>query len=129
MSSVLLDTHAYLWFVYDDSRLSKKADKIISNDNVKKYLSIASLWEIAVKQQIGKLELGMDFEKFLHDFVLTREIDILAIDPSHLVAYASLPLLHRDPFDRLLIAQAQVEDLPIITTDKRFLPYEVMVTW
>ena len=129
MKRALLDTHAFLWFVFDDARLSKTADKVISNNKIEKYLSIASLWEIVIKQQIGKLDLGMDFEVFFQDFILTREIEVLSIDPSHILAYSRLPLHHRDPFDRLLIAQAQVASLPILTADNNFNPYEIEVSW
>jgi PIN domain nuclease of toxin-antitoxin system len=125
----LLDTHAFLWFVFDDPRLSKTADELISNDKIEKYISIASLWEIAIKQQIGKLKLGMDFENFLADFVMAREIEVLSIDPAHIIAYSRLPLHHRDPFDRLLVAQAQTAKLPIVSADKNFGLYEVAVSW
>ncbi|MDJ0766422.1 MAG: type II toxin-antitoxin system VapC family toxin [Myxococcota bacterium] len=129
MNRILLDTHAFLWFVFDHPQLSQRADALISDDTIEKYLSIASLWEIAIKQQIGKLALGMDFETFLRDFVIARKIEVLTLDPPHLIAYAHLPLHHRDPFDRLLIAQARVANLPILTADRDFASYEIAVTW
>ncbi|HUU00706.1 MAG TPA: type II toxin-antitoxin system VapC family toxin [Myxococcota bacterium] len=129
MESILVDTHAFLWFVFDDHRLSENADQVFSDRGIKKVLSIASLWEIAVKVSIEKLNLGMSFPKFTEHCVQTREIDVLAIRLSHLTEYIDLPLHHRDPFDRLLIAQARVEHLPLLTSDKRFSIYGLQVLW
>lgn len=129
MKRVLLDTHAFLWFVFDDTRLSKTADDLIGDDRIEKFFSVASIWEIAIKQQIGKLELGMDFEKFFSDFIIDREIEIISLEPLHVLAYSRLPLHHRDPFDRLLVAQAQVTKLPIVSSDKSFGLYDVAVSW
>jgi PIN domain nuclease of toxin-antitoxin system len=129
MKSVLVDTHAFLWFVFDDPRLSADADRVFSAQDIKKVLSVASLWEIALKVGLKKLDLGMSFSDFLHRCVQTRELDLLAIRLTHLISYIDLPFHHRDPFDRMLITQARVERLPVLTSDKRFSIYGVHAFW
>ncbi|MDY0000010.1 MAG: type II toxin-antitoxin system VapC family toxin [Polyangia bacterium] len=129
MSEALLDTHAFLWFVFDDPRLPSTAAKLIEDETVTKILSVASLWEIVIKSQIGKLSLGMELETFFEGQVLNRDLEILDIDLRHLVAYGKLPLVHRDPFDRLLVAQARVLGLPIVTSDPIFSEYDVPIVW
>jgi PIN domain nuclease of toxin-antitoxin system len=129
VSRVLLDTHAFLWFVFDDSRLSGKAAERIADRDTISLLSIGSLWEIAIKSQLGKLDLGMELAEFFRRFVEEREIERLEIRIADVVAYGRLPLLHRDPFDRLLVAQAQNLEVPIVTSDPRFAPYGVPVLW
>lgn len=129
LSRVLLDTHAFLWFVFDDPRLSGRAAEVLEDESVEKVLSIASVWEIVIKVQIGKLGLGMPLERFVRDFVEGRTLTLLRIDLEHLLAYGALPLHHRDPFDRLLVAQATALGLPVVTTDPNFAPYGVTVIW
>src|SRR5690242_9151928 len=102
----LADTHAFLWYIFDDPRLSDRAERAF-NDQSEVLFSLASLWEIVVKVSIGKLKLGCEYKKFVEEYVLKREVELLSIDLPHLANYASLPLHHRDPFDRLLIAQAR----------------------
>lgn len=125
----LLDTHAFLWFVFDDPRLSQRAADLIEDQDVVKLLSVASLWEVAVKTQLGKLALGLDLETFFRRHVEERLVDLVGVQLPHLVAYGNLPLHHRDPFDRLLISQAEVLDVPIVTADARFAPYGVETVW
>ena len=129
MTAVLLDAHAYLWFVFDDPRLSPAAANKIENPRVTKLLSVVSLWEIAIKLQIGKLELGMPLAEFFDEFITARELDLVDIELSHLLAYDALPLEHRDPFDRLLIAQARVLKVPVVSADPSFQKYNVQVLW
>lgn len=129
MNEALLDTHAFLWFLYDDPRLSTAAATQIEDEAVKKVLSVASLWEIVIKSQLGKLSLGMELETFFENHVVSRDLELLDIDLRHLLAYDKLPLIHRDPFDRLLIAQARVLGLPIVTSDPVFSQYEVQIVW
>jgi PIN domain nuclease of toxin-antitoxin system len=126
---VLLDTHAYLWFAFDDPRLSRKACKVIEDSTVEKFLSVASLWEMVIKISLSKLTLGMGFDQFCVDHVQGRDLEVLPIQISHLSSYARLPFHHRDPFDRLLIAQCQVERLAAVTADDRFAQYGVHVVW
>ena len=129
MNRLLIDTHAYLWFVFDDERLGPGASAAIGDAAIVKALSVASLWEIAIKVSLGKLELGTSLDRFLADEVEGREIDLLAIKITHLTRVVGLPFHHRDPFDRLLIAQALVEGLPIATADPRFADYGVRTIW
>ncbi len=129
MSGVLLDTHAFCWFVFDDPRLSGKGAAVIEDRKIIKYLSVASLWEIVIKSQIGKLSLGMDLEFFFNDHVTGRDLELLDIEVRHLLEYDGLALIHRDPFDRLLVAQARVTGLPVVTSDPVFERYEVKVIW
>lgn len=129
MNRLLIDTHAYLWFVFDDERLSPGASAAIADAAIVKALSVASLWEIAIKVSLGKLELGTSLDRFLADEVEGREIELLAIKNTHLTRVAGLPFHHRDPFDRLLIAQALVEGLSIATADPRFAAYGVRTIW
>ncbi len=129
MTQVLLDTHAFLWFIYDDQRLSPTADSCIADPETEIFFSIGSLWEIAIKHQIGKLNLGMEFDDFHRKFVQERTINVVSLEFPHLVAYSRLPLLHRDPFDRLIIAQAQVMNVPVVTSDRNFALYDIQVAW
>jgi PIN domain nuclease of toxin-antitoxin system len=126
---VLLDTHAFLWFLYDDPRLSAIAGAAIADPGSTPLLSLVSLWEIVIKTQLGKLQLGMPVERFFAEHVHGRQVDLVGVDPFHLLAYANLPLLHRDPFDRLLVAQAMTLGVPVVTADPHFAPYGVDVIW
>ena len=129
MSAVLLDTHAFLWFVFDDPRLSDLAAATIEDQAVTKVLSVATLWEIAIKRQIGNRELGMELADFFDQHVTGRELELLDIELSHLLAYDALPLAHRDPFDRLLVAQAGALGVPILSADPAFSQYAVKIVW
>lgn len=129
MSRILLDTHALLWFLFDDPRLSQHAAALIEDEQTDKLLSIVSLWELTIKSQLGKLSLGMPLDAFLDEFVQRSSLEIVPIELPHLLAYAALPLLHRDPFDRLLIAQAQALGVPLVTADQAFSPYPIETVW
>jgi len=129
VSRLLLDTHAFLWFVFDDERLSETVAALIEDPAIEKILSIASLWEIAIKVSLGKLELGTSLDRFFATEIEGRDLELLAITNAHLIRVAGLPFHHRDPFDRLIIAQAAIEGLPIATGDSCFTPYGVMVAW
>jgi PIN domain nuclease of toxin-antitoxin system len=129
VKQVLLDTHALLWFVFDDARLSDTAAATIENERVTKLLSKASLWEITIKTQIGKLNLGMSLTDFFERFIINREIELIDIELGHLVVYQTLPLHHRDPFDRLLAAIARKLNIPIVSADSCFSKYDVKVIW
>jgi len=126
---VLLDTHALLWFLFDDPRLSARAVEVIEDGEVAKLLSVASLWEITIKTQLGELDLGMPIEAFLADFVRGRVLDVLPIELPHLLTYHALALHHRDPFDRLLVAQASTLDVPLVTSDSAFDAYDIVTIW
>jgi PIN domain nuclease of toxin-antitoxin system len=125
---LLLDTHTFLWFIDDNPRLSSTAKSLLESDN-DLLLSTASLWEIALKLSIGKLSLPRPFEPFVRQQLSVNAIDILQIDTAHLSVVATLPFHHRDPFDRLLVAQAMVEQLPIVSADEAFNAYSIERLW
>ena len=113
----LLDTHAFLWWINDDSRLSLPAREIISTRENELFLSAASGWEISIKSQIGRLRLPGIPAEFVSRQLSLNGIRALPISMSHALHYHALPMLHRDPFDRMIVAQAQVEKLPILSAD------------
>ena len=127
--NVLIDTHALLWFFLGDTRLSKRARKIIESDKTTCVLSDASLWEISIKQSIGKLELAEPFDSRLTAALQRNAIEVMPIRRTHLFGVARLPFHHRDPFDRLLISAAVVENLTIITDGAAFTKYDVNLAW
>lgn len=129
MRPLVIDTHAYLWFVFDDPRLSDRAAAAITDYGHEAILSIGSLWEITIKRQLGKLDLGMELSVFVRRYVEQRRVTVLPIDLAHLTAYDLLPMHHRDPFDRLLAAQARVLQAPIVTSDRHFQSYDLEVVW
>jgi len=124
----LLDTHAYLWFVSGDEQLPESAGKIIKDINQSCFLSAASLWEITIKHQNNKLDLGISLKE-LFEFADRNQIEIIPINFEHLLLLSKLQIHHNDPFDRLIIAQAISEDLIIITRDKLFKNYKVKIVW
>ncbi len=123
----LLDTHTLLWYLRDSPELSKKALKIISTED-EIFVSVASLWEIAIKNSIGKLDLEFSLEK-IEELCDEKDITILQINGKQLDKIKLLPKIHSDPFDRLIIAQAQTENLTIITTDSKIPKYPVKTLW
>ena len=126
MIRALLDTHALLWLLSNDSRLLKRWIEIVEDRSNTIYLSIASLWEIAIKTSTGKLELPAPFaDLILQNHIEHRGVILLPIIPLHLIELERLPYHHRDPFDRLIISQAIVEGLPVITTDPKFKLYNI----
>ncbi|WP_027355361.1 type II toxin-antitoxin system VapC family toxin [Desulfofundulus thermocisternus] len=125
----LLDTHVFLWWITDDPQLSPRARKIISSGENKLYLSAASGWEMAIKARLGKLSLPDNPEPFILEQLAVNAIEPLAVSMRHALHVYTLPDFHRDPFDRLLIAQAQLENLPIITADPKIASYPVEVIW
>jgi PIN domain nuclease of toxin-antitoxin system len=126
---VLLDTHAFLWWVDGGERLSTRARRAIANPGNECLLSLASAWEMAIKVSLGKLELPGTPERFLSDQLAANRFRLLALDLRHVSGVASLPFHHRDPFDRLLAAQALAERIPIVSADPVFRRYGVRRLW
>jgi PIN domain nuclease of toxin-antitoxin system len=124
----LLDTHTLLWFLQDDPQLPEKVSNEITDIDNKCYVSIASLWEIAIKLKLGKLSLKFPFEKFA-SYLSDNDIELLPISFEHLVKVLNLDPHHRDPFDRIIIAQGLVEDLTIVTKDEHFPSYTNRILW
>lgn len=125
----LLDTHAFLWFINGDSQLSVKARELIEEFSDPAVLSVASLWEIAIKVSSGKLNMAEPFDILIPQQMTVNRIRALDILLPHLTEVVQLPFHHRDPFDRLLIAQAIVEKIPIVSRDKAFDAYGVTRLW
>jgi PIN domain nuclease of toxin-antitoxin system len=128
---ILLDTHTFLWLINKlyHSKLSETANSLFLNKQNLFYLSIASVWEIAIKVNLGKLNLEQPIENFILPQLQENDINLLGISFQHAVKVAELPHHHRDPFDRMLIAQSLVENLPILSRDKAFDAYNVQRLW
>ena len=125
----LLDTHTYIWFESQRDKLSPRVMEICTSNEHILYLSTASVWEMQIKIQLGKLDFPHLQAKIANQLAL-RQLKILPIKLPHIYALARLPLgEHRDPFDRLLVAQALHENWPILTTDPRFTQYSIKTVW
>lgn len=126
---LLLDTHTFIWFVTDNPKLSDTARVLINEGNNEILFSTASIWEMAIKQSTGKLSFGLPFRVFIeHQFSLNR-IDLLNINLDHIEVVVTLAFHHRDPFDRLIIAQGMVEQIPILSADSVFDSYPIQRLW
>ena len=125
----LLDTHALLWITTDDPKLSKKAKNIYLDAENEILLSIASIWELAIKSSIGKITFQKDLDDFVDVHIKGNNIEILKIELPHVLRIEKLPFHHRDPFDRLIIAQAVENNLKILGADNTFDKYKVKRIW
>lgn len=126
---VLMDAHVFLWFVNGSSQLSAHARTIIEDPANDKFLSMASIWEMAIKISIGKLSIAQPFEQFIPHQLQINGFEMFEIKFDHLSKASQLPFHHRDPFDRLLIAQSLAEQMPIISVDPVFDSYSVQRLW
>lgn len=127
--NVLLDTHAFLWFIGADKRLSATARSTIEDPDNSCFLSMASAWELSIKGSQGKITFGEPFESFLPEQLSLNGFDFFNITWQHVAQVHSLPLHHQDPFDRLIISQSLVDELPVITRDRDFPAYGVATIW
>ncbi|MBM3322247.1 type II toxin-antitoxin system VapC family toxin [candidate division WOR-3 bacterium] len=125
---LLLDTHVFLWFVSGDERLSRRARRAIEASDAEPVLSAASVWEMAIKAGLGKLTLPASVEEYVGG-KLYEGFSMLPVDWHHAAAVEHLPRHHRDPFDRLIAAQALAEKLPLVSSDSVFRRYGVRVVW
>ncbi|HMW03331.1 MAG: type II toxin-antitoxin system VapC family toxin [Blastocatellia bacterium] len=125
----VIDTHTFLWLTSGDPQLSQTALDLLQDAESEIWLSEVSLWEIAIKMNIGKLTLSDAFEIFIAEQTAAYRIDILDVTVAHLSKLISLPLHHRDPFDRLLVAQALAENLPFVSIDAKLDAYGVNRIW
>ncbi len=126
---LLIDTHTFLWAIEDITQLSRTSRDLLQDSQNEILLSTASLWEMAIKLSTGKLKLGGAFATFIPLHLSLNRVKILSADFQHYVIIASLPHHHRDPFDRLIIAQALAESLPIVSIDQKFDAYGVQRLW
>lgn len=126
---VLLDTHVFLWWVTDDPRISPKVRKIMEDGEKELFLSAASIWEMAIKSHLGRLQLPKNPNLYLSEQMALNIIQSLSITMHHALQVYSLPDIHKDPFDRIIIAQALSEDIPILTKDGDIPKYGVQTIW
>ena len=129
MTRLLLDAHTFLWFVWDDPLLSREAKALIEEPANHKFVSVVTCWEIAIKAGLKKLALGESAATFLPRHLSLNQFDLLGLELQHASHVETLPLHHKDPFDRLLIAQAAVEHLPVVSADSQFDAYGVVRLW
>ena len=126
--NLLLDTHAVIWFLNGDPQLSKTASFLISDLASVRFVSMATIWEIAIKIKTGKLDIEFPINDLMDKLLLNGMI-VLPIEFRHVLQTNNLDLHHRDPFDRMIIAQSITEDLTIISKDKNFSLYPIKLLW
>jgi len=125
----IADTHAFIWFVTDSPQLSAPAKKLFESPDSERLFSLASVWEIAIKTNLGKLSFDQPLEQFLPEQIALNYLRLLDISLAHALRIATLPLYHRDPFDRMIAAQGLIENLPILSNDSAFDAYGVERIW
>jgi PIN domain nuclease of toxin-antitoxin system len=126
---LLIDSHIFIWYILDIQKLSAIVRALIDDEDNKILFSTASVWEMAIKQSIGKLSFYLPFEVFIKQQLSLNDFNLLDIKINHLAVVATLPFHHRDPFDRLLIAQSLVEKIPILSVDSAFDAYPIERLW
>jgi len=126
---LLLDTHAFIWWDSEPERLSLTVLALCQNQENTLLLSVASVWEMQIKLQLGKLKLTLPLPILIESQKTTNNIQVLSVELEHVLALENLPSHHKDPFDRLLIAQANVEDFVVVSNDPIFKKYPVKVVW
>lgn len=126
---LLLDTHSLIWFFSGDPKLSYDARQFMEDTDYIKLISLASVWEMGIKQSMGKLTLSLPLEEYINEKIALENFQILPIELNHLAKISTLPFHHKDPFDRLLIAQAETERIPILSRDIAFDKYNVHRFW
>ena len=129
MTKLLLDTHTFLWFIGGDPQLDRYSRQLIEDPQNQRYLSVVSVWEITIKSSLGRLQVPTPPSRLIQDHIWPNAIELLSITSEHLDRLYSLPHHHKDPFDRLMIAQAIEEDMVLITKDHAFAAYDVKRTW
>jgi PIN domain nuclease of toxin-antitoxin system len=127
--TLLLDAHAFLWFCQNDSALTASARSLIEDPGNRKFVSVASCWEIAIKAGLKKLVPGEPSSTYLSAALLRTGFDLLSITLEHATVVETLPAHHKDAFDRLLIAQAMIEAIPVVSIDDKFDAYPVTRLW
>ena len=126
--NLLLDTHAVIWFITDDLKLPRKTRTLLEDDSNNCFISIATLWEIAIKNSLGRLELHAELNE-IFGIIDKTGFELLPITASHILANANLPHHRHDPFDRIIIAQSIEENLLVVTKDEKFRNYDASIAW
>jgi PIN domain nuclease of toxin-antitoxin system len=127
--NLLLDTHAFLWFIDGSTKLSQRARELIEDQRNAKLVSVASLWEMGLKMGLGRLELAQPFEELIPRQMELNGFGLLPVRIPHIVRVISLPFHHRDPFDRMIVAQCVAEDLSVVSLDSVFDKYSIQRLW
>jgi PIN domain nuclease of toxin-antitoxin system len=125
----IADTHAFIWFITDSPQLSAKAKELFESSDSERLFSMASIWEIAIKASLGKLSFKKPLNEFLPEQIAANSIQLLNISLSHALRIEKLPFYHRDPFDRMIIAQSLTESLPVLSKDITFDTYGIKRVW
>jgi PIN domain nuclease of toxin-antitoxin system len=125
----LLDTHTFLWAVLNDRRLSDTAREIWVTDGEELFLSAASVWEVAIKVSLGKLSLDRPLEQYFHEELHGNDVELLPLRIRDAAKLPELPFHHGDPFDRLIVAQALVDDIPVVSVDPQLDAYGIKRIW
>ena len=126
---LLLDTHTFIWWANEPEKLSEKAVAACQDDTNTLLLSVVSVWEMQIKMQLGKLKVSRPIEGLIKTQQQANGLQVLSIELAHVLSLSSLPSYHKDPFDRLLIAQANVEGATLVSVDPTFSSYGVRVLW
>ncbi len=132
MAQFLLDTHTLLWMRFDEEKLSERVRGIVENTKNRLYVSVASLWEIAIKYSLDKIVLPDKPEIYLPNVIYEDELTVLPVSPVHALRVYAIPQLHRDPFDRMLIIQSITDKLPLVTSDesiRQYRKYSLQTVW
>lgn len=127
--TLLLDTHSFLWFWWDDPQLSETAKQAICDPANRKLVSTASCWEIAIKVSLKKLDLGAPYRGFIHQHMVRNNFELLQITDEHMAGLVDLPFHHKDPFDRMLVAQSLYEQIPLVSADPQLDAYGLTRIW
>ena len=127
--NILLDTHAFLWLRSNPEKVPEKLLAAYYDLNNTVFLSVASIWEMQIKHQLGKLELKLPLDVLIEEQCRNNALKILSIETPHIFALADLPFHHKDPFDRLIITQAKLENLKLASADSVFRQYEIDLFW
>lgn len=126
---LLLDTHAFIWWATEPEKLSPKAQGSFVDASNSLLLSVVSIWEMQIKSQLGKLRLNLPLRELIESQRQTNSLQVLSVELEHVLALGNLPTHHKDPFDRLLIAQSMVEDAFLVSMDNAFASYAVKLLW
>ena len=124
----LLDTHAVIWYFEDSVKMPVMIARLIDDPFNKKFISVASLWEISIKLSTGKLDIQLSFDALL-DAIESSELSIMPIKNNYLKRLSTMPFIHKDPFDRLIIATSKIEDMVIVTIDENIQKYDIQWIW
>ncbi|MGJ3248609.1 MAG: type II toxin-antitoxin system VapC family toxin [Elainellaceae cyanobacterium] len=126
---LLMDTHTFIWWDSEPQRLSPHAMDLLSAPENQLLLSVVSVWEIQIKRQLGKLSLSLPLAELIHTQQQFNQLEVILVSLEHVLALDDLPLHHNDPFDRLLIAQAIIEQIPLVSRDQFVSQYPAQVLW